>query len=240
MGCVLSREDKASNSARDIPKPGRASLTKAQEQHTEEPTEYTVAVTTVAEDSVPFEYTKLVDIFDVNALKPLQTDKLSKYLNKTLPQINKHYRVHLSVRKNEFTPERFLMEAIVRKFRQYGWFVALFEYGIYPKHAQCLGKGDLLLVHPNQLGQPLVLAIEAKILDRTASNINHTAKRQKVLDQSRKYRKLIKELLSADFSNVCGLALLAWRRTPDRIMIHRDCHLRSPFVENCPTFPPDQ
>ena len=79
-----------------------------------------------------FKDTKLIALFDGSTLASLQKPLLSKHLNKTLAQINHHYKKTLSVRLNEFKPERVLMEAIVKKFRQYGWFVALFEYGINP------------------------------------------------------------------------------------------------------------
>ena len=183
-----------------------------------------------------FQHTKLIDVFKVNSLNSLQTHLLSKHLHKTLAQIREHYRTRLSIRLNEFQPERVLMEAIVKKFRQYGWFVALFEYGINPHGPGWNGKGDLLLVHPGMTsGKPIALAIEAKILSQT----NLSAKRAKVFEQAATYARKTRWLLKDDFKEVCGLPLLAWRNTPDKIMIHSDWKIRLSEHTLIPKFPRD-
>jgi hypothetical protein len=127
------------------------------------------------------------------------------------------------------------MEAIVKKFRQYGWFVALFEYGINPIGPGWVGKGDLVLVHPGAFGKPIALAIEAKVL----SNNNPGGKRAKVLEQARVYGEKGRWLLSSNFLDVRGLPLLAWKKTPDRIMIHRGWQVGSNYLPFVPRFPQD-
>jgi len=75
---------------------------------------------------------------------------------------------------NEFTPERVMMEAIVKKFRQYGWFVTLFE--LNPNGQGWVGKGDLLFVRLGAVGEHLALAVEAKILLATPTPMGNDIK----------------------------------------------------------------
>lgn len=178
--------------------------------------------------------TKMVDLFDQVALRSLQLPLLSKHINKTLGAIQRHYGSALSVRLNEFTPECVLMEAIVHKFRQRGWLVALFEYGINPTGPGWVGKGDLVLVHPGLGDKPLALAVEAKILSSNSPNLKHT----KVREQARTYSKKMRRLLDKDrFLDIRGLPLLAWLDSPQDILILRGWQVASAFKPFVPCFP---
>mmetsp|Transcript_5842 Transcript_5842/g.10453 ORF Transcript_5842/g.10453 Transcript_5842/m.10453 type:complete len:282 (+) Transcript_5842:166-1011(+) len=178
----------------------------------------------------------VTDLFNKNQLEGMKRPALSKHLAKTLGQLNLHYSKMLSVRMHEFKPEKALMEAIVTQLRPFGWLVALYEYCLNPTTGSQVGKGDLVLVHQGSTGKLIALAVEAKILSQT----NLSSKRVKVRQQASKYAKEIRKLLSYDkVEKVFGLPLVAWRHSPDKILLSQQWTISPRCAKFLPTFPKD-